>query len=186
MTGDVNKFIEVIATGTGNYTGIITSNSIQVVDLTPTKLILNPEITSLGGTSNMATLEGIPICTLVKIGLARPASYIKVDVSDTVSNPTSEAFSNLTCDNQPISFVSDSSDPEKLIPSSPNTSFPIGTYTLNDAVTLSGSTISEGQTFQLSLTSNTSAQDATNKDFIDTVNTEPSLTVSMGEAPSLH
>ncbi|MDR3543318.1 MAG: X2-like carbohydrate binding domain-containing protein [Desulfosporosinus sp.] len=175
-----------------NLTFTFSSGNTQVLGITvsdTTILISNPSITTQTGANQISTLLNVPIQAIIGFDLSRSASILNVNLSNTNNGSTmTVAINNVYLNNQEIKFNVDSDNPGKILPSSLNTLFPTyfpsGTYTINATITINGGTTPEGQSYIISLTQQTSAQDLMgNVGYIDSA---PSLNINLGSSPELH
>jgi hypothetical protein len=185
VAGDVNKYLEVVATGTGSYTGTVTSLPTQAV-AAPAKLISNLSITTQAGSHQIAILPNVPIQATIGLNLSRPANYLTMDFSKSslqVALPNPYCY----CNNQKVSVSTEidntnPSDPVIVInPTAPNTTFLGGSYTFDAYITEDGTS--------LTMESTATAQDAADTSFIDSTNAEDdlsSLSITVGTPPPLH
>lgn len=192
--------------GTGRYTVTVTvpegravvGGTSQTVDLsasTPYKkisfpmdgnLIVSPKITTRSGDSQMSIIKGAPLPANVGFTLQRPATFLNLDFNNTLSGSTMNVvISKVYRNNEEISFIFDSSNPKKLLPSLLNTSFPSGAYTVNATITTIGGTIQAGQNFTVSLTRYMSAKDANTGSEEAIAIVPASLKVNVVSAPKL-
>jgi|GEM_PF-1715661 len=163
----------------------IEGNTSQTVTLSPSNsyepikfklsgnLITNPSLTAQSGGSTTNVFLNEPLQTNVGLTLNRPASFIKLDLDNNLSDGSTMnvAINKVYLNGTEINFDIDPSNPMKIIPKQPDTSFPSGTYTINSTITLNGSSVHAGQSYTVTLSQMTSAKDASTgyEDNIDSV-----------------
>ncbi|HBV89024.1 MAG TPA: hypothetical protein DEF42_20830 [Desulfosporosinus sp.] len=147
-------------------------------------LLSNPSITATGGGGTTDVFLNDPLLAKVGLTLNRPASFIKLDLNNNLSDGSTMnvAITKVKLNTTDIDFIVDPSDPMKIIPKLSNSSFPSGAYTIDTTITLNGSSVQAGQSYLVTLTQMTSARDATTgyEDNIDSV--PPPLTVNVVSA----
>jgi Cna protein B-type domain. len=143
-------------------------------------LITNPSITAQGSATASMFTDGA-LQANIGVTLNRPASFIKLDLANTLTDGSSMSvvINKVYCNGIEIPFDIDPSNPEKIIPKQPNSTFLSGIYTMDASISIEGGTLQSGQSFQISLTQQTSAQDA-NSGYEDTLDLlAPPLTVNV-------
>lgn len=138
-------------------------------------LITDPSIKSRSGLTQLSNLKNAPIQTNIGFNLTRPASSLNVDLNSSLNGSTANVVvSKVYRNSQEINF---SSSGGTILPS-PGGSFPSGTYTIEATVIISGGTMQVGQSFTVSLTQQTSAQDA-NTGSVEPIASPSPLTVNV-------
>lgn len=147
-------------------------------------IMQNPSITSRSGYSQMSVVKNDELQTNIGFTLVRPASYFKLDLANSLNGSTMKVeISKVLWKGQEIGFNVDNDNHEKIYPK--DSVFPGGTYTIYAAITLGDGDMQEGQSFTVTLTHQTSAQDAVNQSEYN-ITSEPSVKIYVVSSPKLH